>query len=453
MRDEKRRISHVVAASGVLTLNGLTLAGGEISDQTSNDRLKGSGIRNLGFVNLSHCSVRDHGLRSYPGGGGIVNQGGVIVINQCTIHRNAEGDGCGAGLFSQDGVVTIAQSSIHDNNAYDNSNGGGLCTEGGHLWLLQSTVQDNATDGAGGGIVNRGFMHIAESTVSDNRIVEFFAGGGIWNTGDLTAINSTVSRNQNRLTVSGGGGIFNAGRLSLRGSTVTQNQSVFESSDADVARGGGILSSGGTVTLEQTIVAGNTLQEEPFDAPPSTSPSDCAGSLTSHGYNLVGQGTGCPQDSVGDRTAAPDQIFTTVLGPLQLNGGLTETHAPLIGSPAIDAMPEDVCQLSRDQRGGPRPEDGDANGVFACDAGAVELRPGCEAQFGEAPGFVLCEETATTCRFNAFTDGGTCDDLCRNFGARCLGAFDNEGPSCTPFPESSDTCQTPRQTEICICER
>jgi hypothetical protein len=86
------------------------------------------------------------------------------------------------------------------------------------------------------------------------------------------------------------------------------------------------------------------------------------------------------------------------------------------------------------------------------DAGDCSLDMSCIAQFGTAPGFELCSASASVCSFNA-TIGGTCADMCQQFGSQCVAALDNETPGCTSIPESSDTCQTPRQTEICICER
>jgi len=64
------------------------------------------------------------------------------------------------------------------------------------------------------------------------------------------------------------------------------------------------------------------------------------------------------------------------LDPLSNNGGSTQTHAPLLGSPAIDAVPAADCSnvggapLTTDQRGVARPQ-----GV-ACDIGAVESTAG-----------------------------------------------------------------------------
>jgi len=45
---------------------------------------------------------------------------------------------------------------------------------------------------------------------------------------------------------------------------------------------------------------------------------------------------------------------TTILGPLDHNGGLTQTHALLVGSPAIDAgNPMILMPPASDQRGIP----------------------------------------------------------------------------------------------------
>ena len=60
-------------------------------------------------------------------------------------------------------------------------------------------------------------------------------------------------------------------------------------------------------------------------------------------------------------------------GPLADNGGKTHTRALPIGSPAIDTGPPSCFGLTTDQRGYPRPVEGDMSGTAECDIGAYEF--------------------------------------------------------------------------------
>jgi len=68
-----------------------------------------------------------------------------------------------------------------------------------------------------------------------------------------------------------------------------------------------------------------------------------------------------------------------LLSPLQDNGGPTPTHAPLSGSPALDAgdalTPDGDCP-ALDQRGLARPVNATSATDPRCDIGAVEVIPG-----------------------------------------------------------------------------
>jgi hypothetical protein len=62
-----------------------------------------------------------------------------------------------------------------------------------------------------------------------------------------------------------------------------------------------------------------------------------------------------------------------LLGPLEENGGETETHALLPDSPAIDLIPEGYCTVMVDQRGEPRAAI-DRESLL-CGLGAYEWQP------------------------------------------------------------------------------
>jgi hypothetical protein len=252
------------------------------------------------------------------------------------------------------GSLTLIRSQVTDNTA-------GPGTNGGTLNLGTADVQDSTISGNGaelcGGITNNGSLFLLRgSTVSDNRAD---GDGGICNSGTMRITNSTISNNS---AGHGVGGIASSGDLRLANSTVTQNRLSGGCGSAPVCSplAGGIghstVSSAnrGSITMSQTIVAGNTKNH---------TPSDC-NNVRSAGRNLVGAGTGCPNNGTTDQAVSPATVFTTVLGPLQDNGGPTRTHAPLPGSPAI-ATGGSTCP-GTDQRGMPRPQGTN------CDIGAVE---------------------------------------------------------------------------------
>lgn len=127
---------------------------------------------------------------------------------------------------------------------------------------------------------------------------------------------------------------------------------------------GGIFNSdGGVVNLANTIVVGNSAGHG--------SP-DLLGNFVSGGSNLVGtlgEADGIQHGVLGDLIVAAARES---LGPLADNGGPTLTHALLAGSPAIDVGGEAAAPVT-DQRGVPRPQDGNNDGTAVVDIGAFEL--------------------------------------------------------------------------------
>jgi hypothetical protein len=216
-------------------------------------------------------------------------------------------------------------------------------------------VSGNAALGFGGG-VHAGYVTLTNSTVSGNTAE--YAGGGIFtNWGTLT--NSTVSGNAAEYT---GGGIFSYYDVTLTNSTLSGNTTYSVSS--------GFYGLG--LTLTNTTVSGNTGGTSVIDGYyltfTNTIMADngtiiCSAGGVSEGYNLVDD-TSCNLTEPTDLVVAD-----AMLGPLQDNGGPTETHDLLPGSPAIDAGSVDCPPPDTDQRGVARPQG------TACDIGAVEYLP------------------------------------------------------------------------------
>jgi hypothetical protein len=169
--------------------------------------------------------------------------------------------------------------------------------------------------------------------------------GGVSHLSGLANItNSTISGN--KAALSGGGVVAASASINVRNSTIASNKSG--------GLGGGIMTAGpgSTVLVKNTIVAGNSIV-------------NCAdfGQL---GGAIFSQGNNISSDDSCDFTEATDKQNTNPrLGPLQNNGGPTDTRAILAGSPAIDAGTNVDCPAT-DQRGVARPQG------TRCDIGAFE---------------------------------------------------------------------------------
>ena len=270
------------------------------------------------------------------GDGGAISNSGVLTLGNVIITANVSGDDGGA--INSFGTLTIRHSAIAENRA--SSNAGGIDSFG-TLTIEDSTIAANTAGSDAGGIDTSGTANIVRSTIGGNTAGS--TAGGLQASGTTTFINSTISGNT---AGSSGGGIYGFDTLILVNTTVANN---------GAATGGAIYRlSSGSVYLRNSIVA------------TSTRGSNCNRTLTSEGGNLDSGGT-CGFTAAGDRQNADPR-----LAPLTDNGGPTWTHAPLAGSPAIDAATASGCP-ERDQRGFARPVDGNGDGAPVCDIGAVEV--------------------------------------------------------------------------------
>jgi hypothetical protein len=270
------------------------------------------GIANSGTLTLTNATV------SGNYGRGISNSG-TLTLTNATVSGNPDG-----GIYNS-GNLTLTNAAVSDNG---HGVGSGGIFNSGTLTLTNSAVRCNTDCG----IRNYGTVRLEDSTVSGNSTLPGLdVPGGIINGGTLTLTNTTVSGNFGGR----GGGIGTLG--SSNGVTLTLNNSTISGNSATEVGGGIYIEYIGSVTIHarNTIIAGNTAPGEP----------DLYADIGSLGHNLIGT-------TQGGSGFDPTDLLNVdpLLGPLQDNGGPTQTMALLAGSPALNAG--DVNQLgTTDQRG------------------------------------------------------------------------------------------------------
>ena len=258
-------------------------------------------------------------------------------------------------------TINLSNSVVSANSAYY---GGGISADtASAVSLINSTVSGNSAAKYGGGIlVLDSSLNLSDSTVSGNSA--FYYGGGVYALQtSLSLSNSTISGN---LADYGGGiFVFNSS-TNLVNSTVSLNLADYS--------GGGILAKNNSVSLGNSIVAGNTAPDaaeiENFNNTTS---------FTADKANLFGDSSNTNEQAfshfapgVGDISSTYDggnpTALSSIVSLLYDNGGSTKTHALVMDSPAINRGDPQLCKdkmILRDQRGERR----DA----WCDIGAYEL--------------------------------------------------------------------------------
>lgn len=355
-------------------ISGLTIANGKVADGTTSSdgqfgstgasgggiSLSGSGTFTLTDIVVTGNRAGNGGAGTGIGGsggtgGGILNSGRLVLMNSVVTNNhagNGAAGGSGASGGNAGGVtggssLIIINSTVSNNFAGDGGNaapgspggpggrGGGISAGGGVFTIVGSIIRGNRS-GKGG---NGGGFNGAQGG----------DGAGILTQGPLNMVNSTVSNNITGDGGSGtqggglggyGGGIYNQNFLNITNCTIAENQT----QGFFPGLGGGIYNfTGGTVTLKNTLIANNTV-------PAGGSGPDLSGTFNSQDYNLIENMSGATINGVTTHnlTGVNPQI-----GPLANNGGLTQTHGLLAGSPALDAgnnasLPADDFDLDND---------------------------------------------------------------------------------------------------------
>ncbi len=339
-----------------------TIIDSTISDNSAGD--DGGGIWADDSTTITGSTISDKSAGD--NGGGINVRISTTTITNSTISGNSAGnDGGGIWIIFDYGGTTITGSTISGNSAGE---------DGGGIWIYtrvssrstaksttitNSTISGNLAGDNGGGIWARDAMTtITGSTISGNSAGS--SGGGIWANSDFffattTITNSTISGNA--ANNNGGGVYIDVGTGTISHSTIVDN--ISDADHSGTGSGGGLFVRSGTLRVDHTIVAQNT--DHTRIGPDITG---FLGAVLDVHFSLIGDNTGsglaeAPVGSpdaqgnlIGDPTGVG--IINPLLGPLADNGGPTQTHSLLTGSPAINAGdPAFVGPPDHDQRGFP----------------------------------------------------------------------------------------------------
>jgi len=365
---------------GTLTISDVSVARGRkylLDGDTGN--AAGGCVFSTGAVSFEnswakYCKVGSNDASASIRGGAIYAQENVFVdssvVSDSQAYSVTTTAGRGGGIYTPGSLIVI-DSTISGNFA--TTTGGGIQvgsshgTAGGYGRIKYSTVNDNIQSPTGyvlggGGVYLTGDAYIAHSTISGNAGCR---GGGVYfiNAGNATGpagiYSSTISGNTGEWCgvdrAAGGVQSFNSNMV-IRDSTIAFNK--FRYQRTDTKYGAGIrMANANTLVLDNTIIAGNTVQ---LISNPDFVADDiggAAGASVSGANNLV---------YFTDIVLPGGTILLTdpMLRALDSNGGSTATHMPNFGSPVID-VGNNESGATVDQRGpgfprilGPAPDIG-----------------------------------------------------------------------------------------------
>jgi len=368
----------IYSVAGVLTMNGC--------------RLLQSMAKGGNGGNVDQNGMLNGGSGGLAQGGGVWLGGGTTSINTTTFDgttavggnsgtggngSNPAGEADGGGLYSL-ATATVTNSTFHLAGATGGTGGNAFGTSclGAHIGGDGGGARGGAIFADGGG------MSIDTATFANNS-----ATGGNGGNGGQTDGGLNCGQHGAGGLAYGGAIANNSAVLNIKHATISLNSAQAGNTGVNqggankpprlVAEGaGGGVRVGAAVTVENTIIAGNTAANGLGDTTGAPTPGpDVDGSVTSNGHNIIGDTT----DALGFSGTGDQTGVNPLLAPLADNGGPTQTMALMTGSPAIDAGV--AAGATFDQRGMPRTFDDPAVTNAATsdgtDIGAFELQPLC----------------------------------------------------------------------------
>jgi hypothetical protein len=360
----------ITLASALPTITeALTIVGpgaGVIS-VSGNNAVRPFTINGAGVFNVSISGLTITGGNASGEGGGVYAVDENLSLDRVVIAGNAvNGQGGGIG-FGSSGTLLLTNSTVSGNTSTED--GGGLYFFfGGSFVIRNTTISGNTADTGGSGVGGGGIYFFGPANTT-----------GLppgFQSGTLLLQNSTIANNT---TSRAGGGIVLpafSSILLVQNSTISGNAATSSSASYP---GGGIALPSGTLTLQNSVVAGNS----------NSNAADIASNgIVNANFSAIGSSTGYTLSASSGNNVAPGTNL--MLGTLGNNGGPTQTIVPQAGSPLLNAGSNILVPvtLQNDQRGFPFFRIYGTSVPAVVDIGSVERQPG--------PPFVLLASSTLT---------------------------------------------------------
>ncbi len=285
-----------ILGNGVATNSRGLILGSNITVTVKSSRITGHAQGGVTVWFTSTLNLIDSVVsqNSAPGGGGIYNVRGQLMIRNSTIAYNSSGFG-GGGIYNADGAVTLINSTVAFNSTgggVGSPRGGGILNNGS-LALLNSTVSGNSACSScdGGGIGTNGFNTTGLLTITNSTIVSNTAGhlgGGLYIVSNTVTLRNTIIAN----SVSGGDCNLASGLINNGGYNLVEDSSCGFTGGADPMLGP--LHDNGGPTLTHALLPGSPA----IDA---GDPTNCGDVFDQRGYlrTVDGNSNGVARCDIG----------------------------------------------------------------------------------------------------------------------------------------------------------
>lgn len=366
---------------GITFQNGSDVSGAFYNDKSS--------------YTIQNCTFKNNNSTTF---GAVYNRKGKMYIKNCYFYDNVGKKG--AAISTTEDEKSVVEHCIFKNNTASNV-GGAIYISGNSLNVLDSNFTQNQADNNGGAIYkDGGTLTIKNSNFIKNKAVR---GGGLYSSNkepkkiDIEGVNFI----QNKTTGPGGAIYFYKGELVFdrllffnntatyggaviaRENTIKLTNSTFSQNIATTNNNGGIAIREGSATIANTTFVGNTVNHADHikygtaignEGSTITILNSIFWNETKDIGSDVAKGT-CITNAVNSIVKNSSDITTSsnissanpLLKPYTQNG-ITYYYNLEVGSPAIDAGKNDDINLTADQIGNPRIQDG------TVDMGAIESR-------------------------------------------------------------------------------